>query len=419
MDSLTALGAAALLARIGMVLYVTGLVRAKNSAGAVLRNIADFCLVTLAFWGIGLAILLQNHNAVFGIDWGHLIGLGKDIRGDFLFFQFVMVLTASGVVSGAVAERFRFAPLCASSVLLGAVIFPVAGNWGWNGWLLRMGFADIGGGTIFHVSAAACAAAGAVLIGPREGKYNRDGSSNMLPGHNVPFASLGALLMLLGMIPYVAGAGLIRLPVDPGLVVSRGSTNALVPVASAGVGAVNVLLCAAAAGVAAMFLSHLRYRKVDIGVVLMGFLGGLVASLAGANDTSNQAAVATGLVAGLLAPTVAVSLDMRFRIDDPAGVIAVHGFGGAWGTIAFALFHPAMSAGGRIHFVLVQILGVLSIAAFSAVVSAGLLLVSRRAWKVRPREEEEFDGLDISEHDIGAYPDFQQTTIKSYHLREA
>ncbi|HWE02155.1 MAG TPA: hypothetical protein VG326_07055 [Tepidisphaeraceae bacterium] len=404
MNSLTALGVAALLARVGFALYVAGLVRAKNSAGTVLRILCDVCVATLAFWAVGIAILFQPHNSFFWIERKLLVGI-TDLPTDAVFFHFAMILTASGIVCGAVAERFKFLPLCGASILLAGLIFPVAGHWAWGGWLSAHGFRDLGGATVLHVSAAVCATVGAIVVGPRGGKFNRDGSSTMIPGHNVPFASFGAMLILVGFIPYVAGVLMMRPQLgDPSL---------------PGHGALNVLLSAAAAGVGGMILSHFRYRKIDIGVVLMGFLGGVVASSAAGNLMSSVAAVATGIIAGFLVPWAAIAIDLRLRVDDPAGVIAVHGVGGAWGTIAIALFSSAYPIGARMRLLSWQIIGIVIIAAMSGLLSATLFITLKKTVGIRSREADEFDGLDLAEHDIGAYPDFQQNTIKSYHLREA
>jgi Amt family ammonium transporter len=427
MNSLTALGAAALLIRIGFALYVAGLVRAKNVAGTILSILCDLCVATLAFWAIGAAILFRalpgDQHSFFWIEPRILLG-AAELRGDVLFFYLAMVLSASGIVCAAVSERFKFLPLCGASALLAGVIFPIAAHWATpGGWLFQHNFIDLGGATVFHVSAAVCAAVGAIIVGPRGGKFNRDGSSTMIHGHNVPFALIGAMLMLVGFVPYVAGALLLRLGDIPLIMGNPAQINEVV-----GEGARNVLLSAAAAGLGGMILSHFRYRKIDIGVVLLGFLGGVVASSSANNAISTQAAVVTGLVAGFIVPWAAIALDLRLRIDDPAGVIAVHGVGGAWGTIAVALFSTMKSGLGqtpqnisslRLRFLMWQIIGIVAIAAMSAIFSTALFLTLKKTIGIRSREADEFDGLDLAEHDIGAYPDFQQNTIKSYHLREA
>lgn len=404
MDLLAALGVAALLTRVGFALYVAGLVRAKNSAGAVLRTICDVCITVLAFWAVGAALFYAPGNGWLGIDHRLLFGWRVEQSGyaPILFFYFAMLLTASSVLSGALAERSRFFPLCIGSLALGAFVFPVAAHWVWHGWLARRGFLDIGGGAALHLPAAVFAAVAAGFVGPRSGKFNRDGSSAIIPGHNVPLASAGMLLIAIGWIAYLGGAS--------ALVYGQ---------MSVGIAALNVLLGASAAGLASMLFGQFRYGKPDVILVLLGILGGLVSLCAPAAAIPSWAAVVVGLVAGVIVPLAAVSLDLRCRLDDPLGVIAVHGVGGAWGVLAAAFFIPhPLGQQSRLHQIAVQVVGLLCIAAFAAICALIVFGLLKKFVGVRAREADEFDGLDLAEHDIGAYPDFQQTTIKSYHLRE-
>jgi Amt family ammonium transporter len=246
-----------------------------------------------------------------------------------------------------------------------------------------------------------CALAGAVAVGARTGKYNRDGSASMIPGHNVPLAGVGVLAMLVGWGPYVAGCLIYR-----GLFVQAGPA------------AMQTLLCAAAAGLTAMLLGKYRYGKPDVILTLMGFLGGLAAIAAGAGHISARGAVAIGAVAGIIVPLSAVWLDLWCRIDDPAGAIAIHGIGGMLGTIAVGFFVPG-SVAHRLGQLGMQALGAAVLGGLALLLSAVLFSILRVAARLRATEADEFDGLDLAEHDIGAYPDFQQTMIKSYHLREA
>ena len=409
---LAALGAIALLARVGFALYAAGLVRSKNSAGMVVRMICDLCVSTLVFWGIGAAILFQQHNSVFALRADLIFSNISSSRPftEFLFFQLAMNLIASGAMAGATAERFRFFPLCGASLLLSGFLLPVAGNWAWYGWLASRGFIDIGGGAALHVTAGVSAAVAAIVVGPRTGKFNRDGSSSMIPGHNLPLAGIGAMLVLAGWLAYIAGAGLmvsVRL-INP-------FPQHVVEISSPA--AFNALLSASAAGLAALLVGQLRYGKPDVVLALMGFIGGLVAISAGAGLVSTPGAALIGAVTGIFLPVLAVALDLRLRIDDPAGAISIYALAGAWGTLATAFFAPAL-AFGRWHQFAVQAIGVVSIAAFSAVVSFVFFAALKYTVGIRAREADEFDGLDLAEHDIGAYPDFQQTMIKSYHLRE-
>lgn len=409
MESIVALGAALLLVRVGQTLYFSGLSRAKNAAGAAVRNLCDLCVASLAFWAVGAAVLLQQSNAVFGVRPDRLLAWGGVT--DEMFFYAALILVGTGVVGGSLAERSKFFPLCAVSALLGAVVLPVGGFWAWRGgWLGRLGFVDVAGASVLHVAAGACALAGAVAVGARTGKYNRDGSTNMIPGHSVPFTAAGVVTMVVAFFPYVLGCTLIH----------TGSPHSPSPSTSAAAqAAMNLLLSVAAGGLAALLLGQFRYGKPDIGLALLGALGGAVAVTAGADRVGAPAAVVTGAVAGVVVPLSSISLDLLGHVDDPGAGVSVHLVGGAWGTLAAGVFLPAASIGQRLEHVGIQLLGLVVIAALAAGLCGGLFFALRAAGKLRATEADEYDGLDLAEHDIGAYPDFQQTMIKSYHLREA
>jgi len=377
------LGSVALLVRVGMGWYATGLSRSKNAAGAVLRNVLDFCVATLAFWAIGAAVCFGDRGLIF--DIGRRFGANA-------FFHLVLVLVASAIPIGAAGERSKLLPLGAVSFLVAGVIVPVAMHWVWTGWLLRLRFMDAAGASAIHLAAGMSALAVAVVLGARNGKYNRDGSSNMIPGHSMPLASVGVMMLLVAWLPYVMGASAAH----PYL---SGRTPA------------NVLLAAAAGGLAALVSSMIRYGKPDVVLIYSGLLGALVAITGAANVLPTYGAVAVGAVAGMLVPYAMVQIDLRFKVDDPTGAVAIHGFGGLLGTLVPGVFGFRQLG--------VQALGALAIAALALLATASLLVVLKKVIGIRSREADEFDGLDLAEHDLNAYPDFQQTTIKSYHLREA
>jgi ammonium transporter, Amt family len=381
-------------------LYATALSRSKNAAGVAMRGLFEWCVTVLAFSAIGSAILFQQHNGWIGLR-PSLVFLGgiSSQTAPIVFFYVTVVPIAAGVLTGALAERSRFFPACLGSILLVAAIVPLAGKWAWSGWLHRVGFIDLAGASAIHISAGVCAAVGAIFVGPRGGKYHRDGSASMIPGHNVPLAGAGAMFILVAWVPYMLGF-------------------AVLGHAPLGIVALNVMLAGSAGGVAAVLLGRLRYGKPDITLSLLGLLGGLVAITAGAGRVSPPAAFAIGAIAGVLVPLASIIIDLIVRIDDPPGGISVHAIGGMWGTIAAGLFTPA-SIGLRVKQVGIQILGVIAIAALAAVLSTAVFYAVRATIGLRARDADEFDGLDLAEHDIGAYPDFQQTMIKSYHLREA
>lgn len=394
---LVVLGAGALLARAGQALYGTGLSRAKNAAGAVLRTICDLSVAIIAFWAVGAALLSQRHNPVVGLHREFLLGLGGFDPSLFLYATVILIATSALV--GAVAERSRFYAVCGASAVLAGIAAPLAGNWVWQGWLDRLGFIDRAWAGPAHLSAGIFALVGAWCVGPRNGKYNRDGSTNMIPGHSVPLAGAGAMLIVVGWVPYVVAC-------------------CIAPEVELGQVAFNVLLAAAGGSLAAMALGQMRYGKPDIMLTILGMLGGVVSITAGP-FMNTPAALLTGAVAGAITPLAAVHIDLIRRIDDPAGSIAVHGVAGAWGILAAGIFTRADTFAHYFRQLGVQALGLVAIGALALVLAIVTWWVMGKTVGLRASEADEFDGLDLAEHDIGAYPDFQQNTIKSYHLREA
>jgi Amt family ammonium transporter len=394
MDFLLIIGAlGALLIRVGFAIHGAGMARSKNSAGAVMRHLCDCCVAILAFWALGHAIA-SSEARFFGLNWHGLLGSAD--AGN-IFFPTAAVLIAAGIVPGVLAERARFWPSLASSLLLAALLIPIVMLWTLaGGWLNRMGFTDHAGAAWLHLPGALAAAVGAIFVTPRTGKFNRDGSSTAIPGHSIPLAGIGIFLLLVGFFCFV-------------------------PIADAAhfaAAAMNLLLAAAAGGIASVMLGQFRYYKPDIHLTFAGIVGAMVAISAGAGSVPGIAAVLIGAVAGVIVPLAILAIDIYCRIDDPSGNIAVHGLGAIWGLVAAPLLARGLTAGERLKGLGVQLLGIASIALLTIALSAALWLCLKRCTKIRASEADEFDGLDLAEHDIGAYPDFQQNTIKSYHLRE-
>jgi Amt family ammonium transporter len=386
------LACGAMLIRVGMGWYAAGQSRSKNAAGAALRNATDLAVAALAFWAVGAAIMNGHAGLIFDVK-GH--------AGASQFVQLVFVVIATAPVVGAIAERSRFFPSLVAPAVLAGVIVPLAGSWAWHGgWLQRLGFVDIAGASVIHVAGGLCAAAGAILVGPRTGKYNRDGSSNFIPGHSAPMASVGVTLMLAGWTPYVLAASALNATLTP----------------RAGI---NVILAAAAGTLVAVIITRVKYGKPEIMLAYAGLMGALVAISAGGGAVSTVAAVVIGAVAGVIVPIATVQLDLVWRIDDPVGGVAIHVLGGAWGTVAAGIFIPASTFGAKFRDIGVQILGLIVISALAVGLSIIAFIVLKRITKLRLGESDEWDGIDLAEHDLNAYPDFQQTMIKSYHLREA
>lgn len=392
---LVVLATGALLVRVGQVLNAMGSARAKNAASGGFRSLADLCVATLCFWALGAAIVFQRGNSIFGIQPDQLIGWAG-ISGGWITMLAAMLI-ATGIVAPAVAERSRIAVPLAVGALLAGLIVPIVAFWVWRGWLSQMGFIDAAGAAPIHLCGALAAATAALLVGPRDGKYNRDGSSNMIPGHSVGLILMGKTLMLVGWVPYVV----MLCPIEARVRVPG-----------------NLLVAAAAGGAASLVAARIRFGKPDVLLTCGGILGGLVSITAAAATVGTPAAFAIGAVAGVIVPWATVHLDLRLKLDDPGGVVAIHGIGALWALVAAAAFSPGTIL-DRARVLGVHALGVLVVAVLTLSLSAALLLILRSAVGLRSREADEYDGLDLAEHDLNAHPDFQQTMIKSYHLREA
>ncbi len=313
-----------------------------------MRGLSDLCVATLAFWAVGAAILFHGGNRFFGVETSLLFGASVGTGGlaaAVLLGSIVASIATSAVVEAA-GERSRFFPLVTASILLAGIVVPMAGNWAITGWLAQLGFVDPAGASWVHLTGGVCAAVAAWAVGPRQGKYNRDGSVNMIPGHSLPLARIGAMLMLAGWLPYVEAM----------LSLSSASAH------SAAAASFNVLLAGAAAGVTGLLCSQARYGKPDVGHTLIGMLGGLVAITAAAGVVASYWAVLIGAVAGCLVPLASIWIDRHARIDDPVGAVAVHGVGGLWGTLAAGIF-AAGSLADRARHIGVQGLGALTMGA--------------------------------------------------------
>jgi len=374
-------GAAALLLRAGFAVYLAGLSRSKNTASALFRSIVEIAIGLLAWWALGAAIHGSWHEIA------HPMGSAS-------LFVAATYLLGPAIVSGAASERSRSIVVIAVAILLPGFLTPLIWKILQSNWLANNGFIDEAGATFIHFSAGLAALVAAKAVGPRIGKYNRDGSTNALVAHNLPLATIGLFLIFVMWIPYVAGYA------------ADGSAAAM-----------NAAL-AAAAGVAASFVyCSIRYGRQDIFLVYAGLLGGLVSVTAGADLIAPSRAVFTGAVAGILIPFAVVKIDMLLRIDDPVAGIAIHGLGGAWSAIAVALLQPGAWF-QRFDRLGAQIVALLIVAVISLTAAGAMFFLLRTFSRLRCSEADEFEGLDLSEYDLNAYPDFQQTTIKSYHLRE-
>ncbi len=314
----------------GFFLVETGFTRAKNACNVAMKGVMDFCFASLAFWMVGFAIMFGVGNTLWGSSGFFLHDPDGNTFSSLswtivpleckFFFQLVFCGTAATIVAGAIAERCQFSAYIIYSILVSALIYPISGHWIWgNGWLAQKGMLDFAGSTVVHSVGGWLALTGAVMLGPRIGKYNKDGSSNAIPGHSIPLAVLGVFILWLGWFGF-----------------NPGSTMAAIPSITHIAATTN--MAAAAGGVAAMFTSWKLFRKPDVSMTVNGILAGLVAITAPCAFVSVASAFWIGLVAGVLVVLSIVFIDKVLRIDDPVGAVSVHAMNGVWGTLAVGLF---------------------------------------------------------------------------------
>lgn len=377
----------------GFALLEGGASRAKNAVNVIMKNYSDLCFGLLAFWLIGFGLMFgSNPSGWIGTDHFVLDAINGS-EAVFFVFQAMFAATAATIVSGAVAERMRFWPYVIGSIILTAVLYPVFGSWVWgsfyegSGWLADLGFVDFAGSTVVHSIGGWCALAAVLVLGPRLGRFGADGSPRTIPGHNLPVAALGVFILWLGWFGF-----------------NGGSTLA----AGADIGTIlmNTNLAAAAGAVGTLLTLGILLRPVSALTTLNGSLAGLVAITAGCASMSAGYAVLTGLIAGAVMVFSAGLLE-RLRIDDVVGAIPVHGFCGAWGTLAAGLFYQGdLFSGERI---LIQLLGIACAFAWAFGTALILFLALRFTVGIRASTLHEQHGLDYTEHSDIGYPEFQNS----------
>ena len=325
----------ALVIRAGLILFEVGTSRSKNAASAVIRGICDLAVGALAFWAFGAAILLQDKNSWLGLNW-HLLASSDTGMLPYL----CLAVLGSGIVSGIIGERTRFVVVAPLALLLTGIIMPVVGHWSWVGFLRNMGVVDVGGALPLHLAAATVGLVGAIVIGPRSGKYNKDGSANGILGHNIPMMGVGSLLMLAGWVGYIA---VVTVMVAP-QIMDRA--------------AMNLMLAAMAGAATAMLYSSFLYGKPEVFLALLGLISGMVSSSASGGMIPAWGAVLLGAVAGLLAPLVAIQLDLRGRVDDPSGSVASFGVGAVISLLGSPMLLIGASTALRFKTLSANLLGV-------------------------------------------------------------
>ncbi len=381
------------LMQAGFAMVEAGFTRAKNACNILMKNVMDFSIGALSFWAIGFGLMFGATNGLFGTSdffFSGATGEGEAWNYAFWMFQTVFAATAATIISGAVAERTKFSAYMFYSVFVTGLIYPVFGSWAWgslyngSGWLEGLGFIDFAGSTVVHSVGGWLALAGAIVVGPRLGKYDKNGAAKPIPGHSLPLAALGVFILWFGWYGF-----------NPGSTTTGDTSIAII--------AVTTTLAAAAGAIAAMASTWIKYGKADIGMTLNGALAGLVGITAGCANVSPVSAVIIGAVSGVLVLYSVLFFD-KIKVDDPVGAISVHGVCGAWGTLAAGIFD---SAGFSIKTIMVQLAGIG--AAFVWCMVAGLILFKAIDMIIgmRVSKEEEMSGLDFTEHGANAYPDFQ------------
>ena len=381
----------------GFAMVEAGLTRSKNTVNILMKNLMDFSVGSLAFWAIGFGIMFGVTNGLFGTDGFFFSDFSKD--GDtwvfaFWMFQVVFAATAATIVSGAMAERTKFVGYLIYSAIVSAMIYPIFGSWAWgslfhgNGWLEGLGFIDFAGSSVVHSVGGWAALAGAIVLGPRIGKYTKDGKPRAIPGHNLTLAALGTFILWFGWFGF-----------NPGSTTAANTDTALI--------AVNTNLAAAAGAVAAMFTAWVIFKKPEATMTFNGALAGLVAITAPCANVSPLSAVILGLVAGVLVVFSVIFFDKVAKVDDPVGAISVHGVCGAWGTLAAGLFDIN---GFSWSVVGVQVIGILACFAWAFTTAFILFKIIEKTIGLRVKPEEELEGLDIGEHGLEAYPEFEKVS---------
>ncbi|WP_439124602.1 ammonium transporter [Marivita sp.] len=380
----------------GFAMLEAGLVRSKNVAMQLTKNIALFSIAAIMYWLVGFNTMYPgDFNGYFAIGGQTVLdavgvsaadaALDYASVGSDFFFQLVFVAATASIVSGAVAERIKLWPFLAFVVVLTGLMYPISGSWQWGGgWLSEMGFSDFAGSTVVHSVGGWAALAGVIVLGPRIGKY-KDGRVNPIPGSNLALATLGTFILWLGWFGFNGGSQLAMGTVGDVSDVSRifANTN----------------MAAAAGAVTALILTQVMYKKVDLTMVLNGALAGLVSITAEPLAPTLFGALWIGAVGGVIVVFAVPFLD-KLKIDDVVGAIPVHLFAGIWGTIAVIFYGEAQ--------LMTQLTGIVAYGVFTFVASLILWFILKATVGIRVSEEEEINGLDMAELGMEAYPEFSK-----------
>ena len=389
----------------GFAALEAGFIHSRNSLNIIMKVVMDCTVGIIGYFIFGFALM-------YGIDKAGLIGLsGIGLSGDFShvglkiplyafwLFQAAFAIAMATIVSGAVAERMKFAPYIVFSFMATVIIYPIAGHWVWNsgGWLNQMGMLDFAGSAVVHSLGGWAALAAVLVLGPRHNRFLKDGSVTVMPGHNLPLAALGAFILWFGWFGF-----------NPGSTLSGMDSN----IAKI---AVNTNLSAAAGGTMATLFTLAKFGKADPSMAINGVLGGLVAITAGCAYVEPVSSLLIGAVAGILI-VLAVPFFDSLRADDPVGAIAVHGVCGTFGTMAVGIFaeQGGLLYGGGFHLLGVQILGVAVISLWGFGSTYAIFSLLKKTVGIRVSKEDEIMGLDMSEHGIASYNELEHSALGGY-----
>ncbi|MDP8244955.1 MAG: ammonium transporter [Candidatus Hinthialibacter antarcticus] len=397
----------------GFAMVEAGFTRAKNAVNIMMKNLMDFSIGSIIFFLFGFGLMFgTTYKGFIGTDGFALFGYMFAEDGSpeywtytFWIFQTVFAATAATIVSGAMAERTKFKGYLVYTVFITGLVYPVFGSWAWGslfageGWLEGLGFIDFAGSTVVHSVGGWAALAGAIVLGPRIGKYGADGKPRVIPGHNVPMAALGVFILWLGWFGF-----------NPGSTTAVGGDMAVI--------AVTTNLAAAAGAIGAMVTAWIKFGKPDAGMSLNGALAGLVSITAPCYNVSPVSAIIIGFLGGIIVVISVLAIE-NMGIDDPVGAVSVHGVCGAWGTIAAGLFAQeafggvnGLFFGGGASQLVTQFIGVGAGFLWTFIVSFAIFSLVKATIGLRVSEEEEMEGLDFGEHGASAYSDFSVVTSR-------
>ncbi|MGN0557950.1 MAG: ammonium transporter [Acutalibacteraceae bacterium] len=392
----------------GFAMVETGFTRAKNAGNIIMKNLMDFCIGTVVFMLLGFGILC-GENAFFGLigkpDWQIFTDFANFPWHNFVF-NMVFCATTATIVSGAMAERTRFISYCVYSGVISAVIYPIEAHWIWGGgWLSQLGFIDFAGSCAIHMVGGISALIGAAILGPRIGKYGKNGKVNAIPGHSLTLGALGVFILWFGWYGFNGAAA--------------GNTDFLGQIF------LTTTVAPAVATCTTMIFTWIKNGKPDVSMSLNGSLAGLVAITAPCADVDALGAAIIGLVAGILVVVAVEFIDIKLKIDDPVGAVAVHGANGIWGTLAVGLFATGKGQdgitglfyGGGFNQLGIQALGVLTVGTWTVVTMFIVFKAIKAIFGLRASKEEEMIGLDLTEHGlISSYADFMPAVVENASL---